>query len=190
MSDIRTVLAELYEAKAARRYGLSRVNQRQHALQSASLAEAEGHTPALVVAALLHDVGHLIHDLGENPAAKGIDDAHETRAADWLAVHFGPEVTEPVRLHVPAKRYLCAVEADYFAKLSEDSVRSLKLQGGPMSADEVAQFERLAHAQEAVALRRIDERAKDPTAGTPPFTYYLTLIEAALAAHAAQSATA
>ena len=138
MSDpLRQELLDIFVGRATRRYGLSAINQLQHALQAAALAEADGAPPATVLASLLHDVGHMIHHLGEDPAARGVDDVHEELGARWLAERFGPEVSEPVRLHVAAKRYLCAVESDYFGKLSPDSVRSLGLQGGPMSADEV-----------------------------------------------------
>ena len=98
--------------------------------------------------------------------------------ADRLAAHFGPAVTEPVRLHVAAKRYLCAAEPDYFGKLSSDSVRSLDLQGGPMSADEVEAFRKLPFHAEAVRLRRYDEAAKDPRASTPNFDHFLRHVEA------------
>ncbi len=163
MTDVATIIAEirhLLEQKASGRYGLTLINQQQHALQAATLAEREGRADALVAAALLHDIGHMVHDLGENPANAGIDDRHEELGHAWLVNHFGPDVTEPVRLHVAAKRYLCAVEPDYFAKLSPDSVKSLALQGGPMSAEEVEAFEALQHSAEAVQLRRYDEQAK------------------------------
>lgn len=173
MTGLRQDLLRVYAGRATRRYGLSAVSQLQHALQAAALAEAAGESPALILAALLHDVGHMIHELGEDPAARGIDDRHEEIGADWLARHFGPDVAEPVRLHVPAKRYLCAAEADYFGKLSPDSVRSLALQGGPMSADEVAAFDRDPHAEAAKRLRRYDEGAKDPNAATPDFEHFL-----------------
>jgi [1-hydroxy-2-(trimethylamino)ethyl]phosphonate dioxygenase len=183
MSNIRATLIDIYEHKAIGRYGLSDVNQLQHALQSAALAEKAGKPAAFVVAALLHDVGHMIHDLGEDPARAGVDDSHEERAALWLRQSFSAEVTEPIRLHVPAKRYLCAAESSYMAVLSEDSVRSLALQGGPMSAGEVSEFERNAHFQAAVDLRRIDDLAKDPSARTPPFAHFLPLIDALMAAN-------
>lgn len=99
------------------------------------MAERDGHPPALIAAALMHDIGHLVHDLGDNPAEDGIDDRHEDLGHAWLAKYFAPDVSEPVRLHVAAKRYLCATEADYFDKLSPDSVLSLSLQGGPMSPE-------------------------------------------------------
>ena len=174
MSDpLRQELLEIFVGRATRRYGLSDVNQLQHALQCAALAEADGAPPATVLAALLHDVGHMIHDLGEDPAAEGVDDRHEVLGADWLAERFPPAVSEPVRLHVAAKRYLCAVEPDYFGKLTDDSVRSLALQGGPMSAGEVAAFRRNPLHEEAVRLRRYDEGGKDPHGRTPDFDHYL-----------------
>src|SRR5215471_663892 len=121
-------------------YGGERVRQLEHALQCAALAEAEGAAPALITAALLHDIGHLIHDLGNGPAARGIDDRHERLGGDYLARWFGDAVTLPVRLHVPAKRYLTATDPGYFATLSPGSVRSLELQGGPFSPAETAGF--------------------------------------------------
>jgi len=180
MTSTRETLIDIYESKATGRYGLSDVNQLQHALQSAALAEKAGKPATFVVAALLHDVGHMIHDLGEDPARAGVDDSHEERAAFWLRQSFGAEVTEPIRLHVPAKRYLCAAEPGYINVLSEDSVRSLALQGGPMSAAEVAEFERSPHFRAAVELRRIDDLAKDPSAETPPFAHFLPLIDAVM----------
>jgi phosphonate degradation associated HDIG domain protein len=178
--SIRNELIELYGVRAMKRYGLSAVDQLQHALQSAAAAEANGESAAFITAALLHDIGHMVHDLGEDPAAEGVDDMHEHRGAAWLRKHFGRDVTEPIRLHVPAKRYLCATEPGYFSKLSDDSVRSLELQGGPMSAEEVAQFRQEPHFEAAVRLRRIDEIAKDPAAGTPPFEHFLSYVDAAL----------
>jgi [1-hydroxy-2-(trimethylamino)ethyl]phosphonate dioxygenase len=175
-------LAELLEGKGSHRYGLSDVNQLQHALQAALLAEQSGCEAALVTAALLHDIGHMVHDLGENPAEDGVDDRHEEVGRAYLAALFGPEVTEPVRLHVPAKRYLCATEPDYFAKLSADSVLSLKLQGGPMSADEGTAFRTSPHAEAAVQLRRFDEGAKVAGLATPPVAHFLPYLRACLRA--------
>jgi len=171
-AEIQTLL----EQKASGRYGLTLINQQQHALQAAWLAEREARGDALVVAALLHDIGHMVHNLGNNPADAGIDDRHEELGHAWLEGHFGPEITEPVRLHVAAKRYLCAVEADYFAKLSADSVKSLALQGGPMSAEEVAAFEALPRYAAAVQLRRYDEQAKVEGLQTPPVAHFMSAV--------------
>jgi [1-hydroxy-2-(trimethylamino)ethyl]phosphonate dioxygenase len=178
MTDpLRQQLLTVFTGRATRRYGLSNVSQLQHALQAAQQAEREGCTPATVLASLLHDVGHMIHELGEDPAGRGIDDVHEELGAAWLAKHFTPDVVEPVRLHVAAKRYLCATESDYFGKLSADSVRSLNLQGGLMSADEVEAFRQRPHYAEAVRLRRYDEGAKDPHASTADFDHFLRHVE-------------
>jgi phosphonate degradation associated HDIG domain protein len=162
-------LVELYEGRARRRYGLAHVDQLAHAVQSASHARARELPAALIVAALLHDVGHMVHDLGEHPAAAGIDDRHEHVGADWLALRFGPAVVEPVRLHVEAKRYLCATDAGYAGRLTPDSIESLALQGGPMNASETKAFEARPFATDAVTLRLIDDLAKDPAGPCPAF---------------------
>ena len=179
---ILEALVDIYEGRAGRPYGLSRINQRMHAVQAGWLARAHGGTPALVVAALLHDIGHMVHDLGEHPAARGVDDRHEQVGAQWLGRMFGPAVVEPVRWHVAAKRFLCATEPGYVACLSLDSIESLALQGGPMAADEVEAFERQPYWRDAVALRRIDEVAKDPDGPCPTFESFAGEIVAALRA--------
>ena len=171
---------QMLDGKADGQYGLHDITQRQHALQGAMFAEKDGQTAALVTAVLLHDIGHLVHDLGENPAEHGIDDRHEEVGYNFLAKWFGPEVTEPVRLHVAAKRFLCATEADYFGKLSKDSILSLSLQGGPMSDAEVAEFRAQPHWQAAVQLRRYDEMAKVKDLATPPASHFLPFVAACL----------
>jgi gamma-butyrobetaine dioxygenase len=142
-----------------------------HMRQAGALAEAAGAAPSLVAAALLHDVGHLT----------GGDDArHGLAGASWLATCFGPSVTEPVRLHVAAKRYLCAVEPGYFEVLSPESVRTLAAQGGPMSAAEAAEFEAGPYFADAVSVRRWDEAAKDPAVTPPPFGHFDELLRGLL----------
>lgn len=177
MPDPRlTTIATLLTENGDGMYGLADVRQVQHALQAAWLAERDGKPASLITAALLHDIGHMVHDLGENPAAEGIDDRHEEVGEAWLARMFGPDVTEPVRLHVAAKRYLCAAEPDYFARLSADSVQSLGLQGGPMSATEMAAFRANAHAEAAVQLRRYDEGAKVKDLETPAVAHFMPYV--------------
>jgi phosphonate degradation associated HDIG domain protein len=181
MTDPRlSELADIIDGRGHGRYGLTDINQRQHALQAALLAETEQAGAALVTAALLHDIGHMVHELGDNPASEGVDDLHEQRGHDWLVRWFGPAVTEPVRLHVAAKRYLCAVDPGYFGKLTRDSVRSLALQGGPMSAAEVATFEALPEYEAAVRLRRWDEAAKVKGLETPGFHHFAPYVAACL----------
>jgi phosphonate degradation associated HDIG domain protein len=161
-------------------YGGERVRQVEHALQCAALAEAEGAEAPLITAALLHDIGHLLHDLGDRPAARGIDDRHELRGREWLAQWFGEAVTEPVRLHVNAKRYLTATDPGYFATLSAGSVRSLELQGGPFSPELAVGFIGLPFAPEAVRLRRWDEAAKVPGKSSPDLDHFRRYVEASL----------
>ncbi len=169
-------LAALLEQQGQGRYGLAHVSQLQHALQAAWLAERDGGDAALITAALLHDIGHLVHHLGDDPASAGTDDRHEDLGQAWLAGLFGPEVTEPVRLHVAAKRFLCATEPGYFGRLAPDSVRSLTLQGGPMLPDEAAAFRAQPHAEAAVRLRRFDDDAKIAGLETPPVANFLPYV--------------
>jgi phosphonate degradation associated HDIG domain protein len=181
MTDPRIAeLAAIIDGKGHGMYGLAAINQRQHALQAAQLAEGEGADAALITAALLHDIGHMVHDLGQDPASEGIDDRHEELGHAWLVDWFGPAVTEPVRLHVAAKRYLCAVDPTYFGKLSKDSVLSLSLQGGPMSPEEVAAFETVPEYKDAVRLRRWDEQAKVKGLETPGFDHFADYVAACL----------
>jgi phosphonate degradation associated HDIG domain protein len=165
-------LLALYAEKGGKEYG-ERVTQTAHALQSAALAEAEQAPPPLVVASLLHDIGHLLAKQVDD-----VDDRHEHIAAGYLARIFGPAVSEPIRLHVDAKRWLCACEPGYFATLSAASVRSLALQGGPFSPEEAAAFRLRPYAGEAIRLRRWDDLAKIPDAKTKKLGAYAALLDA------------
>ena len=172
-------VVRLFEERGSSAYGRETVSQREHALQAAYLAREAGANPSLVVAALLHDVGHLLHDLPDDAPDLGVDDRHEELAAGWLGDRFGPGVVEPARLHVEAKRFLCATEPGYLDSLSEPSRISLRLQGGPMSAEEAKRFEASPHAEAAVLLRRCDDAAKVPGLVVPGVGNYLSWIEQA-----------
>lgn len=150
----------LFAAHGGGAYFGEAVSQVEHALQAAHFAASGGLREELVLAALLHDVGHLVVETPDDLADWHTDARHEEIGGAWLAQRFGPEVSEPVRLHVPAKRYLCATDAGYFGQLSEASVVTLKLQGGPMSAAEVAAFEREPYYRHAVEVRLCDDRGK------------------------------
>lgn len=170
-------ILRLFEARGHSRYGGEAVSQQEHALQAAMFAERDSAPPALIVAALLHDVGHLLHQLPADAPEQGIDDRHETLAARWLARHFEADVVEPVRLHVAAKRYLCAVDADYHRALSPPSIKSLQLQGGPMTPPEAREFESQPHFDAAVRLRRWDDDAKIVGLATPDVRHFLKYVE-------------
>lgn len=163
---------QLFEEKGNGAYFGEAVTETEHALQCAHLAELSGAGVAVIAAALLHDVGHLLHGQAEDLAERGIDGRHEHGGAAWLRRYFGPEVVDPVRLHVAAKRYLCVVEPDYDAALSEASRLSLRLQGGPMSPEEVNGFEREPWFRAAVAVRRWDDEAKVPGLHVPHLEHY------------------
>jgi gamma-butyrobetaine dioxygenase len=172
MTAVETI-GEMFAGPGARDHLGEPVPIGEHMLQAGALAEAAGAESPLVAAALLHDIGHL---LGEDED----EDRHGEAGANWLRQWFGDAVTEPVRLHVAAKKYLCAVDADYFGLLSAESVRTLSLQGGPMTAAEVAAFEVLPFSRDAVAIRRWDDQAKDPAVTPPRFAHFAPLLEALL----------
>lgn len=173
-------ILELFRQRGDSQYGSEPVSQREHALQAAWFAERDGAGSQLVAAALLHDVGHLLHHLPDDAPERGIDDHHETLAARWLKSRFPDEVCESVRLHVAAKRYLCAVEPHYRSQLSPASLLSLGLQGGPMTELELTEFMRLPGASEAVRLRRWDDEAKVPGLQTPPLEHFAVQLDACL----------
>lgn len=183
---IKEVL-RLFRDRGDSEYGGEAVTQAEHALQAADLAREQGAESTLVVAALLHDVGHLLHRLPDDAPDQGVDDEHEELGARWLKKRFGPAVIEPVRLHVAAKRYMCTCDPEYFELLSEPSRISLKLQGGPMDANEVTEFEQNPYHEDAVRLRRWDDEAKIVDKVTTPLEGFTDHLRAALAAESDES---
>ena len=151
------------------------VSQVEHALQAAELAERAGASDELITATFLHDLGHLLNLQGDTPSARGIDDQHQYFSIPFLRPLFGPAVIEPIRLHVDAKRALCALVPEYHDALSEDSKRSLVLQGGTYTPEEAAAFSAKPHAADAMRLRRWDDAAKVAGAQTPPIGHYLRI---------------
>ena len=163
----------LFDARGGCQYSGEPVTQLEHALQSALLAEAAGASDELITACLLHDVGHMANDHGETPTLRGVDDKHQFHGVSALKGMFGPAVLKPIRLHVDAKRYLCATDAGYWTSLSQDSKRSLELQGGTYSAADAAKFIAQPYAADAVKLRRWDDLAKVAGKSTPDLAYFL-----------------
>lgn len=175
--DIIEQIEEIFRRHGNRCYDGARVepvSALEHALQCAQLAEWARADTALVAAALLHDIGHLIDTGGCGDA---VDDVHELRSVGLLASSFPAAVLEPIRLHVQAKRYLVALDPSYEGQLTPASAHSLCLQGGAFDAAQMHQFEDQPHAEAAVMLRRWDDQAKTPGRRTPPLAYYLNLLE-------------
>ncbi|ERN42918.1 phosphonate degradation operons associated HDIG domain protein [Rubidibacter lacunae KORDI 51-2] len=174
-----TSILSVYRDRGRAQYGSEAVSQLEHALQCATLAQTAGQSEAMITACLLHDFGHLVHHLGDDPALLGIDDRHEARAIPVLEQLFPAAVTRPIQLHVAAKRYLCAVDPDYWDSLSLASKRSLELQGGVYSAEAAAAFIQQPYAEQAVQLRRWDDLAKVANLSTPDLDRFLPCLQVA-----------
>lgn len=181
LNDIRS----LFEQYGNLAYSGEPVTQLEHALQSGVLAEEAGADDELVAAAFLHDLGHLLHLQGDTPTERGIDDLHQYFALPFLRPVLSDAVLEPIRLHVDAKRCLCAIDDAYFGQLSADSVRSLALQGGIFSKAEAEAFLQKPYAQDALRLRKWDDRAKEQSRSTPDIDHYLGTVERVMRKHAA-----
>lgn len=160
-----------------RQYSGEPVTQLEHALQTAWLAEQADADDELVTACLLHDLGHMLNDQGETPSLRGVDDVHQYFALPFLRGVFSERVLDAIKLHVDAKRYLCHVNAGYWTALSDDSKRSLRLQGGIYNAGECAVFIAQSGATAAVELRQWDDQAKQPSLLTPPLGHFLQRAE-------------
>jgi len=169
LDDIQT----LFERRGGEQYSGEPVTQLQHALQAALFAEQSGADDALVTASLLHDLGHLLQDLGESPTLRGIDDVHQYAALPFLRSVFPAAVLDPIQHHVDAKRYLCQARPGYQALLSADSQRSLALQGGVFDAAQAAAFIARPGATDAVRLRLWDDCAKQEDLRTPLLAHFL-----------------
>jgi phosphonate degradation associated HDIG domain protein len=173
-------ILNLFATRGHAQYGGEPISQLEHGLQCATLARDQGASSELIAAALFHDLGHLVHDLGENPTELAIDDRHEYAAIVWLQQLFSAAVTAPIELHVEAKRYLCAVDADHQGSLSPNSQSSLVLQGGAFLRSEAAVFIAKPYAKDAVRLRIWDDRAKVVGLKTPDLNSFVPTLESCL----------
>lgn len=170
-------IISLIEKNGDSEYGGESVTQGEHALQAAHLAMEEGCQSNIVIAGLLHDIGHMLHALPDDAPEQGIDDLHEELGYRFVDKYFKQSVAEPVRLHVAAKRYLCTQEPEYLALLSEPSLVSLQLQGGPMTQEACRLFEQNPFYLDAVQLRRYDDLAKVPDMKVRPLAFYRSMME-------------
>jgi phosphonate degradation associated HDIG domain protein len=170
-------IEDVFSRRGAESYLGEQVTMAQHMLQTAQCAEQAGANNSQIVAALLHDIGHYKNEIPETSLAKGIDNYHEEAGANFLEDYFPISVVEPIRQHVAAKRYLCAVKSDYLERLSPASIHTLNLQGGPMNKEEVKEFEKNDYLEQCVKLRYWDEDAKNPKRVHPAFLYYRPLVE-------------
>ena len=175
--NIVDYLADIFERRGAESYLGEKVSMAQHMLQAAQAAEQSQAGPDLIVAALLHDVGHYSNEISDTVLMKGTDNYHEEAGANFLADYFPLSVTEPIRQHVAIKRYLCATDPTYSSRLSEASVYTLNVQGGPMTLDEVAEFEKTPYLDNCIRLRIWDDEGKDPDKPHPDFSHYRDLVQ-------------
>jgi [1-hydroxy-2-(trimethylamino)ethyl]phosphonate dioxygenase len=176
-ANVIDLIADIFERRGVEAYLGEAVTVAEHMLQTATLAQAEGASDTLVAAALLHDIGHFTSEFSEYSPDDTRDKFHEVAGARVLEAYFPSAVTEPVRLHVAAKRYLCSSDQTYHDKLSEASKHSLSLQGGPMSASEMAAFRSLDHHEDALRLRRWDDEGKMTGLRTKAFDEFRPLLQ-------------
>jgi [1-hydroxy-2-(trimethylamino)ethyl]phosphonate dioxygenase len=170
-------IGDIFNRRGAESYLGEDVTMSEHMLQGAQLAEQAGASDTMIAGALLHDIGHYTNEFPEDALAQGTDNLHEEAGAAILDAFFPSEVTDCIRWHVAAKRYLCATNPDYFARLSAASVHTLKLQGGQMSEDEVAEFAKHPNLEAILQVRIWDDQGKSAGLATPPFEHYAPLLQ-------------
>jgi len=186
-SNIVAFLGSIFDRRGGEEYLGEPVSMGEHMLQGATMAEKNGQPEEIIVAALLHDVGHFTSEFGTFTLNDVKDRHHEEAGAEVLERFFPSVITDCVRFHVAAKRYLCATQPSYFAKLSAASVHSLHLQGGPMNASEVSEFEKNPNLDKIVAVRYLDDAGKCPEMSTPDFWYFAPMVQNMVDRHSAVS---
>ncbi|WP_371225122.1 HD domain-containing protein [Roseovarius sp. 2305UL8-3] len=182
-TTIVAFLADIFERRGGEEYLGEPVTMAEHMLQGATIAEKNGQSEEIIVAALLHDIGHFTSEFGTFSMDDTEDRYHEEAGAEVLEQFFPSIVTDCVRYHVAAKRYLCATKPAYFNRLSEASVHSLNLQGGPMRDDEVAEFEKNPNLKEIVAVRYLDDAGKIADMDTPGFAHFAPMVQRVVDTH-------
>ncbi len=170
-------IGSIFDRRGGEEYLGEAVNMGQHMLQGAWIAEQNKQSEEIIVGALLHDIGHFTSEFGTFTMGDTEDRHHEDAGAKVLERFFPRVITDCVRYHVAAKRYLCAARPEYFSRLSEASVHSLNLQGGPMNADEVSAFEANPNFKKIVAVRYLDDAGKDPEMHTPDYWHFAPMVQ-------------
>ena len=181
--NVVSFIKDIFERRGSEEYLGERVTIAEHMLQAATLAEKEGCNETIIVAALLHDIGHFTSEFGSFSMNDEVDKLHEDGGARILERFFPKLVVDCVKYHVSAKRYLCAKDPDYFSKLSDASIHSLKLQGGSMSKEEVNQFEKNPNLDQIIKVRYFDEAGKKEKMATPDFDYFVPMLERVVKEH-------
>ncbi|WP_411034524.1 HD domain-containing protein [Shinella sp. BYT-45] len=181
-------LADIFERRGGEEYLGEPVTMAEHMLQGAYLAEQQGEPEIIIVAALLHDIGHFTSEFGTFSMDDTHDKHHEEAGAAVLERFFPRLVVDCVRYHVAAKRYICATDPAYFGQLSAASIHSLKLQGGPMNPEEVREFERNPNVKEIVRVRHLDDAGKMAGMDTPGFAHYASMVQRIVDAHCKRTA--
>lgn len=176
-------LADIFERRGGEEYLGEPVTMAEHMLQGATLAENANLPEIIIVAALLHDIGHFTSEFGTFRMDDTKDRHHEEAGAQVLEAFFPTLVTDCVRYHVAAKRYLCATRPEYFNRLSDASVHSLNLQGGPMSPQETAEFEQNPNLEQIIQVRYLDDAGKHADMETPDFAHFAPMVQRIVDAH-------
>ncbi|WP_299377121.1 HD domain-containing protein [uncultured Kiloniella sp.] len=175
--NIVDFIGDIFHRRGADSYLGEDVTMSEHMLQGAQLAEKAGANDALIAAALLHDIGHYTNEFPDDALEKGINNHHDEAGAAVLEKFFPAVITECVRQHVAAKRYLCAKDEAYFSRLSDASIHTLNLQGGPMSEAEMQELEKNPHLKEIIQVRYWDDEGKNPAVTTPPYEHYAPILQ-------------
>ncbi len=175
--NIVDFIGGIFDRRGDEEYLGEPVTMAEHMLQGATIAEQNGQPEEIIVGALLHDIGHFTSEFGTFSMDDTEDRYHEEAGAEVLEQFFPSVITDCVRYHVAAKRYLCATKPEYFNRLSEASIHSLNLQGGPMDAEEVAEFEKNPNLKQIVAVRYLDEAGKRDDMDTPDYWHFAPMVQ-------------
>ncbi len=175
--NIVAFIGDIFALRGGEEYLGEAVTMAQHMLQGATIAEQNGLPEEIIVGALLHDIGHFTSEFGTYHPDDTEDRHHEDAGEQVLAPFFPSVITDCVKYHVAAKRYLCATKPEYFSRLSPASVHTLELQGGPMTPNELAEFEQNPNLKEIIQVRFLDEAGKRADMETPGFEHFAPMVQ-------------